>query len=813
MSSKTKNRVIAMLAASSALCLGGALALNFNARGVAARADGVSYHAFVNVGANADAALIDEALGLTEKGAQATVGGTVTSGGTLFTSYAENATYSFGELQAGAYRVAVAVLAESGTAVTIGGTAVQIPAGTTGKYVASQTVNVTAGTPLAVAVTGKLCGVLVTDENSKVLMTADYSAGQVISYGALLSDELDGATGYYSDGTTSELAIEYENITAGGGVNVNFTTIDVSGTVEGSDLSVTRYLTTMPEELVYFINCGSFTVDGKYEETADGYYGYNQTLIDYYDGALLNDAPDKAGVSKGGNDWGCYTSSTYTAPGDATFPYNTLRWTEDATDMGYMLTGLTANANYRIYIGTLSAWHARTVEITFNGNVVGAGNLRINASKGFTVYENVPADANGKIDLHMQGASTNEPCINFIAVQAAETEVDAIPSAPQGLPTVGMEDSSMKVANLTEGAKVQIYNAARPNQLLYEETVDPEKLTDDGYTLEWGEPFSGVSQFNVVQITNGGVSDALLVSVTDIEGFKITKTPENYTTGSVTIGVSAHADSGIASWSYRLGEYGAMNLFELDRPFAIEKSFTVTENGDYYVVVTSGLGVTYSEIVEVRNIDPDRPVINVTPSAQGWQAGAYHVTLGVDAVSPVTEYTLYKNGAQVATAETAPDAISFTEEGEYVVYIKTAAGRSATATVMVSAYPTTATVAKTFRNRTLRYSFTDTEHYEIASVSAYELKPTGATRMTIASGNVMDVYNAGKYVITVTTKNGTVEMFAIDVSASDLRVSSVRGGMAGGTALGIGLGVGIGGVVVAATAVGVTFFLMKKKKH
>ena len=126
---------------------------------------------------------------------------------------------------------------------------------------------------------------------------------------------------------------------------------------------------------------------------------------------------------------------------------------------------------------------------------------------------------------------------------------------------------------------------------------------------------------------------------------------------------------------------------------------------------------------------------------------------------------------------------------------------------------TTATVAKTFRNRTLRYSFTDTEHYEIASVSAYELKPTGATRMTIASGNVMDVYNAGKYVITVTTKNGTVEMFAIDVSASDLRVSSVRGGMAGGTALGIGLGVGIGGVVVAATAVGVTFFLMKKKKH
>lgn len=812
MRGKVKNRTLALLAASSALALSGALVL-YGTNALTANADegAPEYLAFVNAGANADAALIDEALGLSEKGG-GTVTGTATAGSTLFESFVTDGSYSV-SLDAGTYRVAVAILAETGTAVTVGGEDAEIPAGTTGKHVVSVPATVEAGTPLTVEVTGKLCGVLVTNENGKVLMTADYTAGQVIPYGALLADVLEGATGYYSDGTTEELAVEYENIIASGGVNVNFTTVNVSGLVEGTSLRATRYVTTMPDDLVYFINCGSFTVDGKYEGTSDKFHGYNRTLFDYYGQEQLKNygMPDRAGVSKGGDEWGCYTSSTYTAPGDATFPYNTLRWTEDATDMGYMLTDLTPNADYRIWIGTLSAWHARTVSITFNDKVVGADTLRINASKGFTIYENVPADANGKIDLHMQGASTNEPCINFIAVQAAETEVAVAPSKPQGSSTIGLEDTSLALTGVTEGAKIQMYNAARPNQLLFEEMVNAEELGSNGeYVLDWGEPVTEAAQFNVVLITGGGVSAPLLVSITDIEGFSITASPEAYTVGSVTVTVKAHADSGIASWSYRLGEYGAMNLFEIDRPYELNESFTVSENGDYIVVVTSGLGVTYSETVRIGNIDPDRPVIAFTPSKEGWKEGSYNVTLNVTSIAPVTGYTLYKNGAQLASSQSAPSAIAFTEEGEYLVMVKTAAGQSATAAVNVSAKPTTATVVKSFANRTLKYTFADTQNYKVASVSAYEVKDSGVTRMTIASGNVLDVFNAGTYVVTVTTENGAVEMFSLNVTADDLK--NKPAGLGNGVTIGVGVGVGVGGAVIAAAAVVATFLLLKKKR-
>ncbi len=808
MRSKTKNTTFALLAVSSALCFGGALAL-YGGNAVEARAEETGYYAFVNVGANADAAVIDEALGLTEKNATATTPGKLTAGGTLFTSYAENATYSF-TLANGTYRVAVAVIAEAGTAVKVGGAAAAIPAGTTGKYVVSTSANVSGGS-LEVAVTGKLCGVLVTGENEKVLMTADYTAGQVVPYGALLSEELENATGYYSDGTSEELPIHYEDIAAGGGINVNFTTVDVSGTVGDTGLEVTRYITTMPDDLVYFINTGSSLEEGKYGDGLDTCYSYNRTVFDYYGDSLLNYGTPDATATKGGDSWGCYTEAVFSAPGDGAFPYNTLLWTETVTDMGYMLTGLTANANYRIYMGTLSHWHARTVDITFNGQTVGENTLRINSSKGFSVYENVPADANGKIDLHMQGASTNEPCICFIAVQSMETKVEAIPSRPQGMNTVGMEDTSMTLTGLSAGAKVQMYNAAKPFELIYEENVDEAKIGEDGsYLLDWGKPVT-VSQFNVVQVSNGGASEALLVSVTDIQGFLAELTPSEFTTGSVTVKVSAHADSGIASWSYRNGEYGELHEFELDRPYALDGSFTVTENGEYYVVVTSGLGVTYSQMVQVDNIDPERPVITVTPSANGWKSGSYNVTLSVGSIAPVSKYTLYKDGAEVNTATAAPESIAFEAEGEYVIYVQTAAGRSATASVVVSEKPTTTAVKKTYANKTLKYTFANNDDYEVASVSAYELKENGVSRMTIASGNSMDVYNAGKYVVTVTTKNGTVEMFALEVSANDFKADK-SSGQGGSNGLAIGLGVGIGGVVVAAAAIVITVVVLKKKK-
>ena len=806
-----KKKALVLLAGASALALGGAcLCMNTPV----AYAEGNSYCAFVNVGANSDAAAVDTALGLAEKGASATTAGTVTAGNTLFSSYAENATYTVTLSGASSYRVAVAV--KAGATVTVGGQNVSVPTDAGENVVVSTT---TSESSVSVAVTGKLCAILADDAaGDATLMAVHYTEGQVIPYGALLDDVLEGATGYYSDGTTKQLKIKYGDINAATGVNVNFTTIDVDGVVEGTELNVSRHITTMPDDLIYFINCGSHNVDGKYGPgTADDYFDYNQMVYDYYKKggtALKNDGTPDQSTTKGSNTWGYYTKATYTAPGDATFPYNTLIWTDEATDMGYNLTDLAAGS-YRIWIGTLSHWHPRTVKITFNGEVKGSDNLRINASKGYAIYENVQPDASGKIDLHMQGASTNEPCINFIAVQKMETKVAEVPAMLQGGPTIDTEDTSIVVGGVQEGAKLQIHNAAKPNQIIYEEMVDPEKLNAGSYKIEWGRKLEEISQFNVVQITNGGSSSPLLISITDIKfvgsNSKIAwvVNPDKYTTDKATIEVAAQANSGIKSWSYRLGEYGAATVINLDKPFSMNASFTVTENGDYYIVVTSGLGVTYSEVVTVRNIDPDRPVIVITPSHEGWKKGAYNVTLAVNSISPVSEYKLFKNGSPLKTAAEAPKSIKFTETGEYLIYVKTAAGRTTTSAFQVSDKPSVTNMTSNFANKTLTYTFGKTDDYEIASVSAYQLGAGSVSRMTISSGNKMDVYYAGTYVVTVTTTTGAVEVFSITVTNRDL-------GKSGGNNnanLGIGIGVGVGGVVLAAAAITVCAVLLKKKKN
>ncbi len=651
------------------------------------------------------------------------------------------------------------------------------------------------------------------DTAQKTIERIEYAERQVISYGKLLADEIDNtAVVHYTDGTQQTSEIEFGNIVANTGVNVNFTTTDITGVVKGTDRQVTCTVTTMPDDLVYFVNAGSVDHDGKYEDTADPYYDYNQTLFDHYD-TLLNSVPDQT-TTKGSDKWGCYTSSTWTAPGDGTFPYNSLRWTEDALDMGYNLTDLTAGAAYRVYVGTLSHWHARTCTITFNGATVGSELLRIASSKGFSVYENVTADGNGKIDVHMQGASTNEPCITFIAVQPMTSERRAVPSALTAPPTVGMEDTSVTfTAGVQEGAKIQLYNAVKPNQVIYEEAVDMQKAGDNGeYTVDWGAPLDGITQLSAVQITNGGVSTPLLISVTDIENFSALPDSSDYTTGSVTITVCAQAKSGIASYSYQNGEFGAVHTVELDRPFAIRESFTVSENGSYIIVVTSGLGVTYSETVEITNIDPDRPVITLTPHRNGWQSGAYNVKLAVATAAPVTQYALYKNGETVASAAVAPATISFTATGEYTVYVKNAAGQSSVLSVRVSDIPTQTTVTRRYANRTLTFTFGDNTDHAVASVSAYMVDEGGVSRMTISAGNAMDVFGAGTYVVTVTDTDGAVEMFALQVAASDLRAPAPSSGGLGKSAqLGIGLGVGLGGVLLAAAAVVVTVLLFKKK--
>lgn len=845
-----KNTALSILAGSCALCLGGAVALQALPRKANAAEVTNTYTAFVDVGANATAQAADAVIGLTDKGFTATTPGTSHEGDSLFESYAEDATYT-ATVEAGTYTVAVAVLVEAAegaitTEVKINDTAVEIPEGTLGKYVASEQVTVS-DTSVKVEVTGKLCGALVAGAESKTAFVAELPEdGQVISYGKKLEDELDKVVVYRADGSVEE-SMEYGNINASTGVNLNFTTVnnvaatasvDIDGDAATADdvlqFTFNRHITTMPDDLVYFINCGSFDeIDSHYDdpETQDGYYSYNQTIFDYYGkyneetqtGLINHGTPDQASSSD--DQWGIYTKFAHNAPGDSTFPYNSFNWTTASsplsTDhMGYRLTGLKANENYRIWFGTLSHWHARTSNLTFNGNA--AETLRIGAEKAYSIYENVPADGNGRIDIHLtQIGSQNEPTLCFIAVQKMSTPLTAeAPASVEGNDSVGLYETSMTFSNVVAGAQLRLYNAAKPNQLLYEETVDGEKLSDGNYLVDWQVNLfeQGIRKFQVVQVNDRGVSQKPLeVTITDIENFSLTV--GDYSTDRVQVTVHAEANSGITQWSYRLGEFGVPTTNVLtERVKNFEESFSVTENGDWYVLVYSGNNVSFEGVATVNKVDTSAPEIVFVPSLKNWKQGSYEVDLTVNSVSPVVEYALYKDGVEETRTTSAPASLTFEGVGVYTVFVRTSAGQSATSSLRISDVPKTTQVVRTVTSSGARYQFNDVVDgkdtvYKVKEITVYRLGDE-VERISVLSGNVIELSRrngAGTYVANVVTESGEVEMFSFEVTAEALRGGKV-GGLSGSAAIGVGVGIGVGGLVIAAAAVVVTV-LLKKKKH
>ena len=836
MKSNVKKRMVALLAGASALALGGAL-LCINQAPVAHAAEDGTLVAFYNVGASNEAKAVDAALGLEEKGVTVSTAGTVTAGDTLFTSYATNPTYRLDLSGADSYRVAV-IVKKGATGVTVGGQSATISG--EGDYQIATLDNVSGGSAVEVAVTGDACAIAADDEaGAATLFAVDYTEGQVIPYGALLANVLENATGYYTDGI-DEAEIEYGDITAATGVNVNFTTVDVTGTIKGTKLTVSRYLITMPDDLVYFINGGSHDYDnGRWEKSSDPYYEYNQTIFDYYkngSGELKNDGtPDREAPNA--NDWGWYgntkTAVTHTASA-VSFPYSSVRCMDrdNNATLGYYLTGLTSGTQYRVWIGTLSPWHGRTVSITFNGKVVGADNLRIDSKKGYTIFEGVTPDSNGKIDINMKGGSTNEPCFAFIAVQEMETVVDAKPPKLEGETTIGMAVESLTISNVVEGAKLQIHNASKPYQILLEEEVDPSKLSKGEYELNWGVKASelGVAKFNIVQLTNGGVSDDLTVTITDIElvgdaknMYTLSIPEDEYTTGSIVVTVKAKAGSGIAMWSWRKGEFGNPTVFELDSPYQFEGKFTVSENGVYYVVVTSGLGVVREDIIDIKTIDPNRPEIVIAPTTEGWGVdGKYTFSLKVTSISPVVEYKLLKDGAvQGEVLDYAPTTVTVEEAGEYVIYVKTASGMTKTSTFQVATEEnksaTIATVTGKAANRAVVFTFTGANGYELDEYAVVMYRQTDVgdpEKEYTLSGNRVSVNKAGTYVAIVTAKTGETQVFTLTVKAEDLKTTSIvlDNGSGSSAQLGIGIGVMVGGLALAAAAVVVTVILLKKKR-
>ncbi len=698
----------------------------------------------------------------------------VLSGGSMFESYRTDCVYRF-LLQDGDYQIAVAVDARAD--VRIGDKNVSAEEDSGGKAIVSQTVSVTGG---AIELAGeKIYAILISPAGSRILMHAEWTAGEVMPYGAMTEPE--NATGFYSDGTIGEVAILYDPIVGKGGVNLNFNTTNVTGTVAGTQVAVSRYIITMPDSLLYFINAGSAAGIPQEEwvfsdsDENDVYYDYNETVFEFYGESLLNyGIPDQKSENGG---WGYYTDGYRVSkqfPQSAgevnppAFPFNSARATssEYSTDVGYRLTDLEPQQSYTIYLGTMSYWHPRTVGVQFNGE--DRGSLTIRPSREVTPYQNIVPDENGVIDIYLTGKPTDEANVVFIAVQKSEDAQVKPPAQVSAQNTIGLEDTSVALGNIQERAKVQIYDASRPYAVLYEEIAGEDRFSEDGsYILEFGDVLKGVSLIGIVQIAAGGCSEETLVSITDIQNFLVEIVPVGYTTESIVLGIRAESASGIVSCSIQR-DYDEPVVYKLFGKYSMGISHVVEQNGSYEIVVTSGSNVTYSETVVIDTIDREKPVIAVRPHGSGWGTGEYDLAVSISSVAPVASYELYQDGKRIDEGESCPEVVSLEQTGEYTIKVTNAAGQSTSSTFLISQYPFSTTLEWSYESDVLCIRFDAGAAYTISALAVYHLKDGEAERQMVLPDNSVNIYDIGQYVVQSETSEGFIEFFGIDVGDEEL---------------------------------------------
>ena len=760
--------------------------------------------AYINVGASENPAASEfyyENSTLATDTSTAGTAGVNAKGLGVFASYRTEASVSV-TVSAGEYQVAALVDADG--AITVNdGAAVSAE----GKRVISTTVSATDTVTVATAENVKLYAVMVAPVDSKILMHSEWTEQQVVVYGKLLEEELTrGCPAFYSDGSV-ENAVTYTSIPVGvgdgsTGANENFNAVTATGryTATDNEVDVERALIIMPEKLVYFINAGSVTDhQGPFGDDSDPYYSYNQTVFDYYKSVgstLKNDGiPDQE--STGDNVVGHYQNGWNGGDKNLPYPFNTGRVTRQSdfgtSHLGFRLPNVEAGS-YRLYLGTVSYWHGRTLGIQINGQ--SRGNITAGPARVVHTFD-IQLSAKGTVDLYITGASTNEALASFVALQKAEDVPEAAPAAiTSESKVVGLTDTSLQILGVQEGARVQIYGGARPYSLIYEEFATSDKFGEEGvYTLEYGEEIAQVvakqAKIYVVQLTAGGYGASYEFSVTDIQDFMVKyqvngnknlDAPE-YTTGSIILTVSANATSGLDYYKVRK-DYNAYEEHDLGGEFAMNVQYEVKENGSYEFVIYSLLGVSYSERIEISHIDRTAPSISVLPVAKSgsWSAtgNKFSVKVSVDSVADVEKCEIVYNGEVKQTllaSELEADKtlrefdLDLTGAGEYLITVTTASKQSATASVVVGNKPVYSKMEKMAIGSDLELTFLCLDNYRMESLAVYQLIGSRAVKQSILGTNQVDIYTEGTYAVVFKTKEGTTEVYSFEITSSDFKAS------------------------------------------
>ncbi len=794
---------------------------------------------YVNVGASEaleESEFYYENASLASDSSDAGTTGVDESGLGVFATYRTQASVSV-TVEAGEYQVAALVDADGAVTVN-GGEAVSA----NGKRIISTAATATdSGITVTTEENVKLYAVMIAPVNSKILMHSEWTENQVVVYGKLIQDELTrGCPAYYSDGSV-ENAVEYTSIPAGigdgsTGVNENFNSVTATGTFKATDTKVTRNLIVMPEKLVYFVNAGS-VIDhvGPFGDDSDPNYGFNQTVFDYYKSVgstLKNDGVPDAD-STGANVFGHYENGWNGGDKSLPYPFNTGRVTRSSdfgtTNLGFRLPDVEAGS-YRLYIGTVSYWHGRTLGVKINNQSMG----NISAPPARVVNTFDIKHAGGTVDIYLTGASTNEALASFVALQKAEDVPEEAPAAlTSEAKVVGLTDTSLQVSGVQEGARVQIYGGSRPYKLIYEEIATAENFADGVYTLNYGEEKAELvakeNKIYAVQLTSGGYGGTHEFSVTDIQNFKVqyiidgeTYDRPQFTTGNIVLKVSAHAASGLDYYTVRK-DYDALERHDLGSEYEMNVEYDVKENGAYEFVVYSLLGVSYSERVVISQIDRVAPTLTLSPvsAAGAWENDRFPVKVSVNSVSDVEKYEVVRGGEVILGGNVSESGegslnefvLELTEAGEYLVTVTNSAKQSATATVVVGNKPVYSTLQKMPRGSDVQLTFGCIEGYSLGSLTVYRLSGTTATKLSVLGVDQVEIYSEGSYAAVIKTNEGTTEVYSFEIKSEDFKKAANSSQNPGGNNNG-----GYTGTIVAACIFGVALIglavllVMRKKK-
>lgn len=157
---------------------------------------------------------------------------------------------------------------------------------------------------------------------------------------------------------------------------------------------------------------------------------------------------------------------------------------------------------------------------------------------------------------------------------------------------------------------------------------------------------------------------------------ELTKTPSTATAGDVTVTANVSDSSTYLT-------YYSKNATDKDAGTLFSNSFTVSQNGTYYVYAVDSANNSMLESIAISNIDRDAPVLSVSTSNKELTNQDVTITASVtDYSSVTTKYSTSLTGAATGTVFT--DSFNAKANGTYYVYAVDEAGNNVTTSIDVN---------------------------------------------------------------------------------------------------------------------------------